>query len=157
MYWRDDIEPMKDAIVAAKQWSQSRNTRSKQPSILAFIDAFYLKMEQVLHHDKIHAVRDFCYAVYDPRHWGRPLPGLFAGSGLNNGSAYKARARFDFAAATEGELTVKENDLLYVLANLGNGWLTVRLHQSPRPTDPETGQESAAPVGMVPENYVQRI
>lgn len=51
----------------------------------------------------------------------------------------------------EGELSIKENETLLVLANLGNGWLSAR-RQSPA-----RGEEDENVTGLVPENYVQKI
>lgn len=90
---------------------------------------------------------------------------------------YKARAKFDFDAGGEGEMSIKENEILYILANLGNGWLSAR---RPSPTaaaavDSSTGSESVAAhtattnsstiapqhqeanIGFIPENYVKRL
>lgn len=108
-------------------------------------------------------VRDFCYSVYDPRHWGRTLPGQLHRLAGNQG-VYRARARFDFDAAADGELDLRENDTLLILANLGNGWLSARKHPAPASEAPGAGGDVAAPsprekntTGLVPENYVQRV
>lgn len=148
-----------------------RNHREEDgPSIVCFIDAFYYALEERQYPGKRILIRDFCYSVYDPRHWGRPLPTLMervAGS-----CSYRARARFDFRAAAEGELSMSKGDVLYVLADFGNGWLSVR-KGSPRHGQAQEGDDPGtargedgdaanvknnfALAGLVPENYVERI
>ena len=96
------------------------------------------------------SIRDFCYSVYDPRHWGRPLPGLLDRLAQHN-QVWRARAKCDFDAGAEGELSIREGELLFVLADLGNGWLSARKH--PVGVDDEHGGKT----GLVPENYMQRI
>lgn len=142
-----------------------------RPSIVCFIDAFYYTLEERQYPGKRILVRDFCYSVYDPRHWGRPLPTLM--ERIAGSCSYRAQARFDFRAAAEGELSMHKGDMLYVLADFGNGWLSVRKgsprHGLPREEGEELGEtkskeddggagkDSSSSVGLVPENYVERI
>lgn len=150
------------------------------PLIVAFIDSLYSQLEQTLHPRKETILRDFCYSVYDPRHWGRPLPGQIERFSGSSHGIYKARVRFDFEAAAHGELSIKENELVYILGNLGNGWLTARRHPNSN-NDGNNGEDAAkdgekgqtgdlygnhalnlppptpSSTGLVPENYVQRL
>lgn len=142
--------------------------------MIGFIDSFYYCLEDWLHPHKESIVRDFCYSVYDPRHWGRPFPGLLDRFPSDGGSqsVWKAKARFDFDAAAEGELSIRENELLLILGNLGNGWLTARRHPasslprevvvepspSPFPSQSHSTNANAnGNTGLIPENYVERL
>lgn len=147
--------------------------------MIGFIDSFYYCLEDWLHPHKESIVRDFCYSVYDPRHWGRPFPGLLDRFPSDEGSqaVWKAKARFDFDAAAEGELSIRENELLLILGNLGNGWLTARRHPAsslprdvavePFPffpsqshntnTNTNTNANANGNTGLIPENYVVRL
>lgn len=148
-----------------------RNHREEMgPSIVCFIDAFYYTLEERQYPEKRVLIRDFCYSVYDPRHWGRPLPTLL--EKVAGGCSYRGQARFDFRAAADGELSMHKGDMLYVLADFGNGWLSVR-KGSPRNEQSREGSDSekteskgdngtdfkdtSSSVGLVPENYVERI
>lgn len=102
----------------------------------------------------------------------------------NSSHVWRARARFDFDAAAEGELSIRENEVLLILGDLGNGWLSARKHpsavlaaeSSPRPeSKPGAGagrggdsnrnnnggggdaEGTGGRVGLIPENYVERI
>lgn len=155
--------------------------RPGAPSVACFIDSFYFTLERWLHPRKEIIVRDFCYSVYDPRHWGRPMPGQLDRLARNSSHVWRARARFDFDAAAEGELSIRENEVLLILGDLGNGWLSARKHPSAvlaaaSSLGSEAGEEleggrdnnrtgkdgrdvegTGGRVGLIPENYVERI
>lgn len=65
---------------------------------------------------------------------------------------YRARALYDFQALMQGELSFQENEILLVFANLGNGWLTAR-----RVTSTGVLDADDATVGLIPENYIERL
>lgn len=150
-----------------------RRRTGENPSIVCFIDSLYYTLEERNYPDKRVIIRDFCYSVYDPRHWGRLLPSLL--DRVSASCSYRAQAKFDFTAAAEGELSIRKNDLLYVLADFGNGWLSVRRPYNnrntsdddgpPSPTLDEKDKDSSlrddsvneALTGLVPENYVERL
>ena len=141
--------------------SAERSTKRQKGrfSIISFIDSLYFTAEEIQHPGKRVVIRDFCYSIYDPRHWGRPLPSLLDKAVSRNG-AYRVRAKFDFDAGTDSELSMQKGDLLYVVADFGNGWVSVRRSNSPlRPSasSSETDSVAIARQGLVPENYVERI
>lgn len=158
-------EYLKKAVIRSKRLT--RRPENEPPSIASTIELFYLLLEGDINGaGREIIVRDFCYPVHDPRHWGRSLKGqlerlIGAGHGSGNG-IWKAKARYTFDAVSEGELSIRENDILLILANLGNGWLSARRHPSspnPPPSDSnnENNRENEPLTGLVPENYVQRI
>lgn len=65
---------------------------------------------------------------------------------------YRARALYDFQALMQGELSFQENEILLVLANLGNGWLTARRLSSSGDLDSDDVM-----IGLIPENYIERL
>lgn len=163
----------------SNQQTEENNIRPRRrlPSLICFIDSFYYVLEEYWHPGKTVMVRDFCYSVYDPRHWGRPLPSLLERLGdgrgnfsfpastimMKNGGAYRAIAKFDFKAATPDELSISKGEKLYVLADFGNGWVSVRkLHANSSESSTDKRETSASgirempPIGLVPEYYVQR-
>lgn len=167
----DELETLLEEANVRSQRVYRRNHREEmRPSIVCFIDAFYYTLEERQYPEKRVLIRDFCYSVYDPRHWGRPLPTLL--EKVAGGCSYRAQARFDFRAAAEGELSMRKGDLLYVLADFGNGWLSVR-KGTPRSEQSQEGnysettgikreddtdlKDASSLVGLVPENYVERI
>lgn len=157
---------------SSKSRNSIANPRSKQAKIVNFIDALYCVLEDLYHPSSIPSfengliafvekevcVRDYCFSIYDPRHWGRPFPGqLEKLTGQNNRhKIYKAKARFDFNGIAEGELSIRENEIIYILANLGNGWLSAR-RQSPSNSLADSSSSEECNIGLVPENYVEKI
>ena len=127
--------------------------------IISFIDSLYFTAEEIQHPRKRIIIRDFCYSIYDPRHWGRPLPSLLDKAASQSG-AYYVRAKFDFEAGADSELSMQKGDLLYVVADFGNGWISVRqsnLHPNPSSSSSENDSVAFDRQGLVPENYVERI
>lgn len=156
--------------------------RIEDTSILNVIEDFYIKLEEVNYPAKEVICRDYYYPVFDCRHWGRfkdfSSRKTIANSGASGttallsigqinesssssssssstGVSYRARALYDFQALMQGELSFKENEILLVLANLGNGWLTAR-RISETPTTSEN-MDNNDNTGLVPENYIERI
>lgn len=75
---------------------------------------------------------------------------------------YRARALYDFQALMQGELSFKENEILLVLANLGNGWLTARRVTSSTSSLNVNGNTMVLDsddlmIGLIPENYIERL
>lgn len=66
--------------------------------------------------------RDFQYPIYDPRHWGYSLPGREPKRTCN----YDARAIYNYKAINNEELSFKQDELLHIYSNLGNGWLMAK-------------------------------
>lgn len=103
------------------------------------------------------------------------MPGQLDRLIRNSSHVWRARARFDFDAAAEGELSIRENEVLLILGDLGNGWLSARKHPSAilAAAAPKSGRELECDgggnnnsgdaegvggrVGLIPENYVERI
>lgn len=77
--------------------------------------------------------RDFAYLNNDSRHWHR-FPQI-------EEVALKARMLYSYEAEDEGELTVNENDIVYILGEAGNGWLVAKRADGEK--------------GYVPENFVE--
>lgn len=60
------------------------------------------------------------------------------------------RAIYDYAPQAEGELTITEGDLLYMLdTNSDDGWWKAK-----KKANTDDGDE---PVGLVPNNYVEEV
>ncbi|CAG8505262.1 6612_t:CDS:10 [Ambispora leptoticha] len=60
------------------------------------------------------------------------------------------RALYDYEAATEDELSFKEDDVLYILEDDDNEWWKAKLKVSLE----DGGFEEDGPIGLVPSNYV---
>ncbi len=135
-----------EAAERARQWAAP-------PRMLSVIDAFYLVAEERRHAAKDVAVRDFCYAPFDPRHWGRLIYGHFeqqmrgaAGSdaslGRAGGSAalsiHRAAVLCDYAGGHRGgpALSLAKGEVVLVLAALGSGHLLVRKYPSSSTASP---------------------
>ena len=95
---------------------------------------------------------------------------IFIGVHSNDSSSsfsisYRARALYDFQALMQGELSFKENEILIVLANLGNGWLTARRFGTTTTTNSSSSSSSYnnnytaddSVTGLIPENYIERL
>jgi hypothetical protein len=142
-----------------------RSEKHSMP-ISSILEDFYQAIEEYNYPDKSIIERDYYYPVFDPRHWGRHLnlsfahaassyttfPGSVGAANLN--VSYRARAMYDFQALMQGELSFQENEVLQVLANLGNGWLTARKVHDSRGGSPSSED---ALTGLIPENYIERI
>lgn len=85
-------------------------------------------------------VRDFAYHPSNPLHFGRKNSPASPGS--PSLEQYSAKVLYDYETSMEGELGVKSGDLIQVISDLRNGWVIAK-----RSDD----------IGMVPENYIQRI
>jgi hypothetical protein len=60
------------------------------------------------------------------------------------------RALYDYTPQAEGELTIVENDLLYVLEkNADDGWWKAKKKAG--------ADDEVEPVGLVPHNYVEEV
>ena len=76
----------------------------------------------------------------------------------NQSISYRARALYDFQALMQGELSFQENEVLLVLANLGTGWLTARRVTNINNNNSTNFLDSDdAMVGLIPENYIERL
>jgi hypothetical protein len=141
----------------------------KSKPLLSVIEDFYIRMEEHNHPHKEIVRRDFYYPVFDCRHWGRSnlTTSSDGGSGHGRNSSrsdsgtnlsYRARALYDFQALMQGELSFAENDILIVLANLGNGWLTARRDESSSTTTTHANNLfTDDSTGLIPENYIERV
>ena len=127
-------------------------------SLLNVIEEFYIKLEEKNYPNKIIICRDYYYPVFDCRHWGRSQSSTKSQSSNDNASSsisFRARALYDFQALMQGELSFQENEVLIVLANLGNGWLTARRTSKSSISINETGDDTIT--GLIPENYIERL
>ncbi len=86
-------------------------------------------------------VRDFAYPIYNPLHFGHYQNLVLLNTPSEN---YAAKALYGYNASIDGELSLEEEEVLQVLKNLGNGWVTAR-------------KLSTNSVGIIPENYIQRL
>jgi actin cytoskeleton-regulatory complex protein SLA1 len=60
------------------------------------------------------------------------------------------RALYDYTPQVEGELSIEENDLLYVLEkNTDDGWWKAKKKAG--------ADDEVEPVGLVPHNYVEGV
>ncbi len=60
------------------------------------------------------------------------------------------RAIYDYTPQSEGELTISEGDLLYVLEKSGDDdWWKVKKKAG--------GEEEDEPEGLIPNNYVEEV
>ena len=60
------------------------------------------------------------------------------------------RALYDYAPQAEGELSIQENDLLYVIEkNDDDGWWKAKKKAG--------AEDEEEPVGLVPHNYVEEV
>lgn len=144
-------------------------------ALLNLIEEFYIRLESTNYPHKDIICRDYYYPIFDNRHWGRPKTahssstsksssGPLSSYSHGNSSSldlpggtlsYRARALYDFQALMQGELSFQENEVLVVLANLGNGWLTAR-----RSSDTNSGpalETDDNMTGLIPENYIERL
>ena len=127
-------------------------------SLLSVIEEFYIKLEEENYPNKAVICRDYYYPVFDSRHWGRSSQSQAKSqnnSDPNSSISYRARALYDFQALMQGELSFQENEILIVLANLGNGWLTARRTSTSTTSINETGEDTIT--GLIPENYIERL
>lgn len=135
-------------------------------SLLDVIEQFYIKLEDQNYPKKEVICRDYYYPVFDCRHWGRSSSAnksqnksqslLVDANGNDSSISYRARALYDFQALMQGELSFQENEILIVLANLGNGWLTARRTSSSfNSINDITGDDTIT--GLIPENYIERL
>lgn len=61
-----------------------------------------------------------------------------------------SRAVYDYSPQGEGELEIKEGDILYILENSGeDGWWKAKKKASPEDDD--------EPVGLIPTNYIEEV
>lgn len=130
-------------------------------SLLNLIEEFYIKLEDQNYPNKAVICRDYYYPVFDCRHWGRSQSSNKSQSSTDNSSSsssisYRARALYDFQALMQGELSFQENEVLVVLANLGNGWLTARRTSTSSTSINEMTSDDTM-TGLVPENYIERL
>lgn len=157
---------------------------SKDISLLNLIEDFYIHLEDSNYPAKEVICRDYYYPVFDSRHWGRSNIKNSSSSGCTTNNlftllscnttgnisinltnspttstsstsvVYRARALYDFQALMQGELSFQENEILLVLANLGNGWLTAR-----RLSSGDNGglDSDDVMIGLIPENYIERL
>ena len=59
-------------------------------------------------------------------------------------------AIYDYQPQSEGELEIKEGELLYILDKTGeDGWWKAKKRAS--------DDEEEEPVGLIPENYVEQV
>ncbi|CEI94173.1 hypothetical protein RMCBS344292_08394 [Rhizopus microsporus] len=58
-----------------------------------------------------------------------------------------SKALYDYDARTEDELSIRENDILYVIEKEDDDWWKAELKQ--------TSGEEAGPVGLVPAQYLE--
>lgn len=133
--------------------------------LLSVIEEFYIKLEEYNYPAKTVICRDYYYPVFDSRHWGRsqslnPEPDANNNNSSPNNNnnfslSYRARALYDFQALMQGELSFQENEILVVLANLGNGWLTARRTSTSSAQVNELSDDTIA--GLIPENYIERL
>lgn len=59
------------------------------------------------------------------------------------------KALYDYDARTEDEITVKENDTLYVIEKEDDDWWKAQLKQA-------SGEEGG-PIGLVPAQYLEEV
>lgn len=131
-------------------------------SLLNVIEEFYIKLEDQNYPNKAVICRDYYYPVFDCRHWGRSQSSSKSQSSTDNSSSsssisYRARALYDFQALMQGELSFQENEVLIVLANLGNGWLTARRTSTSSSTSINEITSDDTMTGLIPENYIERL
>lgn len=137
--------------------------QSTELSLLNVIEEFYIKLEDRNYPNKAIICRDYYYPVFDCRHWGRSQSSKKSQSSTDHSSSlssvsYRARALYDFQALMQGELSFQENEVLIVLANLGNGWLTARRTSttfSSTSINEMAGDDTIT--GLIPENYIERL
>jgi len=139
--------------------------------ISAILEEFYVALEEFNYPSKSIIERDYFYPVFDPRHWNRHAKVTSAKNDTGSNASYRARALYDFQALMQGELSFQENELLQVLADLGNGWLTarkvVKCDEDNDDNDPGGGErlvlvhspnlEDSQQIGLIPENYIERL
>lgn len=130
-------------------------------SLLNVIEEFYIKLEEKNYPNKMVICRDYYYPVFDCRHWGRSQSSSSNKSqtptdnSSSSSISYRARALYDFQALMQGELSFQENEMLIVLANLGNGWLTARRTSTSSNSINEASDDTTT--GIIPENYIERL
>lgn len=144
--------------------------------ISAILEEFYVALEEHNYPFKEVVERDYYYPVFDSRHWNRHAKLVSAKNSSGNGDgstnvSYRARALYDFQALMQGELSFQENEVLQVLADLGNGWLTARkvVEKITISDSADDGGEERLVVvrsptmdepqqtGLIPENYIERM
>jgi hypothetical protein len=74
---------------------------------------------------------------------------LFQDRAVNMKYVEVCKALFDYDARTEEELSIAENDVLYVIEKEDEEWWRTELKQA-------NGQEPG-PVGLVPANYLEEV
>lgn len=85
-------------------------------------------------------IRDYAYPPQNPLHFGHLPPKSTAAT-----ENYPAKVIYSFESSMAGEMSVELGDILTVMKNLGNGWVSARR------------KDGEMESGLVPENYVQRI
>jgi hypothetical protein len=118
------------------------NKASKEQRVSKLVDSFYFYFDEIWYpKDKNSSeivTRDFAYPIHNPMHFGH-LPLLKTLANEN----YKAKVIYKFDTTMEGEMSIDVDEIVTILKNLGNGWLTAK--------------KGNLEVGLIPENYVQRI
>lgn len=118
------------------------DTANKKQRASKLVDSFYIFLDELWYPRDKNTVqifsRDFAYPVHNPMHFGH-LPLLNTLANEN----YKAKVIYKFDTTMDGEMSIDVDEVVTILKNLGNGWLTAK--------------KGNTEVGLIPENYVQRI
>lgn len=100
--------------------------------------------------------RDFQYPVHDSRHWGYSL----SGREPKRSCDYDARAIYTYMTNDDEELSFKQDELLHIYKNLGNGWLMARKTEfinMATNNSSSNEEDKEKENGRVPESYFDRV
>lgn len=123
--------------------------------LLQSIESLYVWLEDIFLPRRVVKTRDFFYAVYDPRHWGRrPIA-----SNAARLQSPRSHGRILCSYTDDAQLArLQVDDIVTVVADLGDGWLTIRQDSPSLSSSSKSFSRSASESELrIPRDYVKRI
>lgn len=123
-------------------------------SLLQSIESLYVWLEDIFLPRRVVKTRDFFYAVYDPRHWGRrPID-----SNAARLQSSRGHGRILYSYTDDAQLArLQVDDIVTVVADLGDGWLTIRRGSSLLSSSRSSSRSASEGELRIPREYVRRI